>query len=347
MTFFQHLPEPVARLIRSQFVTEFASVSAAGIPIDTPLVIFSSEDFKSLDVATGLAYPAKAERARKNPKVGLLVEGGPHQPVVSVAGMAAVRDADLQANLNRYLAETIVMPFMDPRVTDYEAITRHAVWYFTRIIISVTPTHIRWWKDPAAMDENPQEWHAPAGTIYPKSDPVPPGKPSQAPEWPHPPWQEMAQAALARKVPGHLTLLDAEGFPLPIRAREIKACEEGFRLVMPKGAPWSKGKATLSFEGREIFVGDAATERATTLMRVERALPILPLTSDYTEVLQPKPETRTRLMARLQYETKRRGQPIPAMPARPPQPTAGAKVRVESAADNTAAAAAGAAHDAT
>jgi len=337
MTFSQDLPEHLVRRIRSQFTTEFASVSAAGVPIDTPLILFPSEDLKTLDVATGLAYPTKAERARNNPKVGLLLEGGPNQPVVSVSGMAAVRDADLQANMDRYLAEGILIPFMTPSAVDYDSITRHAVWYFTRIIISITPAHIRWWRDPAAMDEKPQEWRAPAGTVYPKSDAAPAGKPSEASAWPKQPWRRLAEAALARKATGHLTLLDAEGFPLPIGAREIKISEEGFRMVIPKGAPWSKGKATLSFEGREIFVGEAASESGATLLRVERALPVLPLTADYTEVLQPKPETRTRLMTRLEYEAKRRGQPIPRMPARPPQPTTGAKLRAEAAAAQAAA----------
>jgi hypothetical protein len=327
MGYLQHLPDNVARVLADGFVTEYASVSAAGLPIDTPLCLCPSDDLSTLDVATGLAYPVKAERARRNPKVGLLVEGGPGQPVISVAGMAQVRDADLQGNMNRYLAEVLPLPMFSPQFIDYQAITRHAVWYFTRIMICVTPAHIRWWSSADAMDEAPQEWRAPTEIVYPRSDPAPGGKPSEAPHWAQPPWRELAKAALERGAPAHLTLLASEGFPLPIRAREVSLVEGGFRVVMPRGVPWKGGKATLSFEGREIFAGEAAPDGGAFLLRVERALPVLPLTADPSQVLQPKPDVKATLMGRLEHETARRGQPIPKMPAQPPEPTAGAKRR--------------------
>jgi hypothetical protein len=134
---------------------------------------------------------------------------------------------------------------------------------------------------------------------------------------------------MARGAASHLTLLDAEGYPLPMPVTEATRCEEGFRLVVPKGTPWSEGDATLSFEGIEIFVGHARREGDVTILRVERTLPILPLTSDPTEVLQPRPETKATLMARLEIEAARRGQSIPRMPTTPPAPTEGAKYRVE------------------
>jgi hypothetical protein len=331
MTYLNHLPDSVARLIRSGFIAEFATVSAAGIPINTPLVTFTSEDLETIDAGTGLAYPAKAERARRNPKTGLLFESAMDQPVVSIAGMAAVHDSDFQANLERYLAEQILAPYLNPRLVDYESVTRHAIWYFTRVLICVKPALIRWWRNRAAMDEPPEEWRAPIDTVYPPSDRAPPGEVSKAPWRAAASWRSAAQSALARKAPGHLTLLDAQGFPLPIRAREVHAHAEGFRLVMPRWLPWSGGKATLSFEGVETFVGDASIEGTEALIRVERAMPVLPMMADLTEVLHPKPATKAALMERLDYETKRRSQPLPTMPANPPEPTAGARLRAETA----------------
>ena len=231
MTYLNQLPDNVARVIRSGFVAEFATVSAAGVPINTPLVTFTSNDLETIDAGTGLAYPAKAERARRNPKTGLLFESARDQPVVSIAGIAAVHDSDLQANLERYLAEEILAPYLNPKLVDYQSVTRRAIWYFTRILICVKPALIRWWRNPAAMDEPPDEWRAPSETVYPPSDRAPPGAVSQAPWRAAATWRSLAQAALARRAPGHLTLLDQQGFPLPIRAREVQAHEQGFHLV--------------------------------------------------------------------------------------------------------------------
>jgi hypothetical protein len=318
------LPERIFKFIESGVVAEIATVSKAGIPIDTPSYYFPSDDLSTIDVANGVVNPTKGARARRNPKVGYLMEGAANEPVVSIRGHAAIRDADIQANTIRYLAET-GFKGISHGLTWAEA--RKTVTYWARIIMEVTPARVYWWDTPAAMDQPPHVWNAPAGTVFPLSDPAPPGK-SSAVVWPVRDWRIAANEVAPMGIDGHLTLCDDDGYPLPIRARKCELVDEGFRLVLPKGAPWrGTGKGTLSFAGVAIFVGDAIPDGATTLFKVERVLPEHPTMKDTSLVLQPTDEMRAKLVAKLDEELKRRGKPVPHVPEELPAPTRLAKLR--------------------
>ncbi len=348
MSYLDALPPAVADLIRSCTIVEFGTVSSASVPIDTSMIYFPSEDARTLDVATGIGYPAKAERVRKNPKVGLLLEGcGPNEPVVAIAGMGAVRDTDLQANTHRYIVETGFQ-----RISRVPwSIGQKAVWYYCKIMVEITPARIMWWDSHAAMDQPPKVWKAPADTVYPQSDPEPPGRTSAPVQWEQPPWQEAYAHAMKREAlmmlhrlpgvvtpegikptappPGHLTLRDDEGFPLPIRAHDIELAEGGLRMRLPKGAPWKRsGKATLTYEGLETFVGEVTAEGDLTFLKVERILPFHPIMANPPSMWDPNPEARAGLMSRLRQETERRGVPIPTIDPAEPQPTYGGRLRM-------------------
>ncbi|MCB2078128.1 MAG: hypothetical protein KDE55_10575 [Novosphingobium sp.] len=326
MSLIDELPESVAALMRSGAIAQYATVSAAGVPIDTPVLYFPDDDLSRVSLATGLSYPAKAERARRNPKVGMLLGGGPEDPVVAIAGMAAVRDADLQDNVNRYLAEACYTLPHDPDWT----LARQAVWYWTRIIVEIVPKRIVWWDSPADMASAPHCWEAPEEASFPASDPAPPGKTSSPAKWVEKPWQDLASEALARGAPGHITVLDGQGFPLPMRADAVAVTQDGFTLVMPGGVPWSfEGKACLTFGGIETFLGDAREADGKVFLQVERTLPVFPMTSDMTQLWQPTPDTREQLMRRLLQELERRGQPVPAIPLDRPPPSPGYRRRMQ------------------
>jgi hypothetical protein len=325
MTLLEDLPDEVLELMRAGRIAQYATVSAAGMPIDTPVLYFPSDGLRSLDLATGLAYPAKAERARRNPKVGLLLEGGPDEPVISVAGMAAVRDADLQANVDRYLAECCYTLPHDP---DW-ALARQAVWYWTRMIVEVTPARVLWWDNRAEMDSPPRSWRAPPDTVFPKSDPPPLGATSRPAKWASQPWAELARQAVDRGAAGHLSVIDDEGFPLPMPVRSMEVTAEGFALDLPRGIPWPlEGSACLTFGGVETFLGQAESLAGQVRLRVERSLPVFPMTRDMTQLWEPTADTRAQLMRRLEEEAARRGQAIPAVPLERPPPSEGYRRRM-------------------
>ena len=102
-------------------------------------------------MSTGLTYPAKAERARRNPKVALSFSyargSGLDKPAtVIVLGHAAVRDANLQANTDRYVRATLSKS-PDIYKGQPNFLLRRLTWYFARIWIEVTPLQILWWPE--------------------------------------------------------------------------------------------------------------------------------------------------------------------------------------------------------
>jgi hypothetical protein len=314
------LPQSVIDVLEQAIVSEFATVSQAGVPIDTPTYCFPSDDLSNVGIATGLSYPAKANRARRNPKVGLLVEGLlPGQPIIAIRALASVRDADFAANARRYIAETGFELISNG--LDWSG-ARKAVWYWTRLIVECFPVRVYWWDNAEAMDGAPHVWDAPAGSTVPASDPAPGGKPSAPTEAAATDWHGLAKAAAERGSPAHFTVCDEDGWPMPIRAADARADDQGFIFTVPKGLPWkTDGACTLTFQGLETFVGQASASDGTVRMAVERALPQHPLVMNPAEVLQPTDATRERLMARLREEMERRGKDIPLIPEEEPAPT--------------------------
>ncbi len=322
------LPAPVLDLIRSAGLAEFATVSGAGLPIDTPVGCFHELDGR-ISVATGVSYPAKAERVRRNHRVGLLMEGFPGEPVVLVAGMGAVHDADLQANVDRYLPE--IAAYFDNFAAGYSyAQTRDSVHYWAKLFIDVSVRTIWWWDDWSQVERLPHRWDAPSNTVWPASDPAPAVPASVPLDWSPLPWRDQAAEVMAEGLPAHLTLLDADGFPLPFRARAVARTEDGFALDLPAGVPWRvEGKATLCFIARATFVGTVQAAPGGARFTVERALPVMPIVSDLSAIWSPTSEARRKLSERLAAELARRGQPVPVMPQEMPAPTGGSLLRAE------------------
>jgi hypothetical protein len=100
-------------------------------------------------------------------------------------------------------------------------------------------------------------------------------------------------------------------------------------MYIPKGAPWQRsGKATLTYEGEETFVGEATPDGDMTFLKVERAVPVHAMVADRKELYEPSQATYDSLMARLRHEASRRNQPIPTISDAEPVPTDGAKLRL-------------------
>lgn len=318
-------PPEVLPVFQRFLTCEYATLTRAGAPITQPLTPYPGEDGRTLDVSTGLTYPAKAERVRRNPRVCMLFSDptGSRQkaaPVVLVYGLAAVDDHDLQANTDRYLRLSLrKLPAFYRQLPWF--MLRQQTWYWARIWIHTMPVRILWWPE-GRVDEPPRRWDAPYTSKAPPSDPAPPGKTPPAWQPPRADWHERATYAVRHLGAPALTVVDREGFPVPFRASRVVPTEEGFELELPAGRPSPvAGPACLTFhrhdrrfasEENATFTGSVtASGFGTARFAAQRALGDLSVPGAWPRRVWTVLTTRSRLEPRLRAEVERRGQAVP------------------------------------
>lgn len=312
-------PADLGEVFERALTCEYASLTRDLRPITWAVTPYRGEG--SLDVSTGLSYPDKAERARRNSRVALLFSdptgtGSPTTPVVLVQGRARVRDADLQANTDRYLRESLAKTSgMDG--TPWFLMKRMG-WYFSRIWIEVWPESMLWWPG-GDLGRVPLRWDG-GPTAVPPSDPAPAG--ARRPSRIQPPsdWRPFADRAAHLGTPVLTTVTD--GRPLPLRARDVQRTAAGFRVDLPMGVTANDGPACLTFhrvgpglEWQEnvVLVGSVRVDGTTAEVTVERALNDWSLAGSKWQRMRAFTGPGRTLRRRVAQEAARRGQPVPVV----------------------------------
>jgi hypothetical protein len=320
-------PDEVLPIFQRAITCQVGTVTRQGAPVTLPLTPYLGATGHTLDVSTGLTYPAKAERVRRHPRVGMLFadpvgSGLANPPVVLVYGLGAVHDRDLQANADRYLRlSRVKLPGLYGQLPWF--VVRRQRWYWTRMWIHITPIRILWWPG-GDLDALPRRWDAPLGTAPEPSDPAPPGK--QPPPWKpaSDQWRPRAAYALRRLGLPTLTVTDEEGFPVPFCIRRATLAADGFALDLPAHRPAPvRGPACLSFhehderfsrEENATFAGSVESRNDGQVdFHVARVLGDLSAPGFWPRRVWSVLATRRRLQSRLRAEVARRGQPVPTI----------------------------------
>ncbi|MCX5044406.1 pyridoxamine 5'-phosphate oxidase family protein [Aldersonia sp. NBC_00410] len=309
----------------AHITTEYASLRRDGAPVTWPVTPYRGVDDRTIDVSTGITYPLKAERARRNPKVALSfsnpVGSGLDAPATFVVqGLATVRDADLRANSARYLqASYDRFPGTMKSVPDF--MMRRMMFYWARVWIEVTPVRVLCWPD-GNLDHEPRIWTTGADTVAPQSDPEPAGR--GAGSWsnrPAPDWRDRTHEAIDRLGMPVLTTTTADGWPLPLRVRAAERTETGFVVRPPAGVEITDGPGCLTlhthgsvFDSQENITLTGRCERTgdDVAFTVERTLNEVNVPRNPVRRMLNMLTLRRELQHRLAAEAARRGQAVPS-----------------------------------
>lgn len=300
---------------------EYASLTRDNRPVTWPVTPYVGAG-GTLDVSTGLSYPDKAERARRNPRVALSFSDPTGTSIeepatVLVQGRATVRDGDLQSNTDRYVEQSLArtegmngMPWF---------LLRRLDWYFARIWVEVTPERVLWWPR-GDLSAAPQEWRAPAPVLTPPSDPAPHGGRLAGRGTPPTDWRPFAERA--QHLGNPVVTMVVDGAPLPVRTRAVARTDDGFQVRLPRGIGAVTGPVCLTFhrlggalkwQENVVLVGQADGSGELLDVRVERALSDWSLHGSQLQRIRSFLGPGKELRRRVEREAERRGQPVPVV----------------------------------
>ena len=172
-------PAGLGAVFERALTCEYASLTRSGSPVTVPSTPYVG-DTGTLDVSTGLSYPAKAERARRNPKVALLFADPIGTGTGRSAGGARPGPRGRYATRTCRPTPTATRGFRSPSSPrpsrgSRRRSLRRMNFYYARIWMEITPR-------PHQLLAGPQrcgpraDWQAPAGRHLPASDPAPSGR---------------------------------------------------------------------------------------------------------------------------------------------------------------------------
>ncbi len=311
------MTDELRALIERSVVAHVATLDRAGRPVTWPMTPYLDERGADIEVSTGVTYPAKAERARRDPRTCIVIGGG-DEPLVRVTALATVHDRDLQRNTDRFVRQaTLKTGTSWSRLPD--RIIRAQAWHWVRIYVTFTPVRIEWWPN-GRMYGPARSWSAPTTLTAPPSDPPPEGASPGGWQRSPGPWRQRAEYAVTHLGHPMLTVTDPDGFPQIVTVVVTGIDARGVHLAVPDGADVGAGPACLTFDrvhgdgeflGQEnaAFTGTLTTDG--TRFEVDRLLPDFSLPARGLAKHWAFISARRRLSRRLTFECARRDQQIP------------------------------------
>jgi hypothetical protein len=245
------LPDPVQQAFERFVTTEFTTLDSRGQPITWPVTPYYARGGECIDVTTGLGYPKKAVDAQANPKVALLFSdptgsGLRGAPTVLVQGTATVDDADLDANRERYVRESIEKLPATKGAQPPKIMQGWFGWYYTRLYIKVRPERVYIWAD-GDWSREPELYDTHLEEVRSGHDEEPEAPPPTEPPG-GPVWDTRMDSFGGLYDTGVLSLVAPDGFPFSVRV-PVSLDRRAGRVRIgetPLGLPLQEGLACLA-----------------------------------------------------------------------------------------------------